>query len=394
LTRVAFVYVDARKWTGGYNYFLNLLRAIACHASDKVTPVLFCGTQEREEDLLPFRRIPGVEVVPREILNPEHAGPRLMEALVRGLDSGAVELFRELKIDVILEHAAFYGRNCPIPSIAWFPDFQHRKLRDYFGFKPYWRRELGFRTQVRSGRSIMLSSEDARKDCEEYYPGSIGRIGVVRFSSHIESELLEGDPRSDLASFGISEPFFYLPNQFWKHKNHVTVVRALQKLKSSGCGVRVICTGNPVDPRHPRHYQELNDLVDREGLRENFRILGVVSRRQVLSLMRLCRALINPSLFEGWSSTVEEGRALNTPMVLSGLGVHREQMGEGAAYFDPLDADQLADRLRDLHETAPVSSAPRGLSPDAPAALSRFAGSFAQVVWDSERRFREAAVRP
>jgi glycosyltransferase involved in cell wall biosynthesis len=46
--------------------------------------------------------------------------------------------------------------------------------------------------------------------------------------------------------------------------------------------------------------------------------------------MRASTALINPSLFEGWSTTVEEAKSTGTPMILSDLGVHREQ-AEGMA---------------------------------------------------------------
>jgi len=50
-------------------------------------------------------------------------------------------------------------------------------------------------------------------------------------------------------------------------------------------------------------------------------------------------------LFEGWSTTVEEARAMGAPMVLSDLDVHREQMGEQATYFDRYSAQSLADAL-------------------------------------------------
>ena len=43
-------------------------------------------------------------------------------------------------------------------------------------------------------------------------------------------------------------------------------------------------------------------------------------------------ALLNPSHFEGWSTTVEEARALGVPMLLSDLDVHLEQ-AQGIARF-------------------------------------------------------------
>ena len=66
----------------------------------------------------------------------------------------------------------------------------------------------------------------------------------------------------------------------------------------------------------------------------------------ILALNARTDALLNPSRFEGWSTPVEEAKALGTPMALSGLGVHREQVGEAAIFFDAHDADACAEALR------------------------------------------------
>ena len=62
-------------------------------------------------------------------------------------------------------------------------------------------------------------------------------------------------------------------------------------------------------------------------------------------LMRSSVAMLNPSLFEGWSTTVEEGKSLGVRMVLSNLAVHREQVGAAAEFFDPQDPGAIAASL-------------------------------------------------
>jgi hypothetical protein len=56
-------------------------------------------------------------------------------------------------------------------------------------------------------------------------------------------------------------------------------------------------------------------------------------------------AIINPSYFEGWSTTVEEAKALGQRLILSDIPVHREQAPMYATYFMPNDAKALADIL-------------------------------------------------
>jgi len=58
--------------------------------------------------------------------------------------------------------------------------------------------------------------------------------------------------------------------------------------------------------------------------------------------MRASAAVLNPSLFEGWSTTVEAAKAVGVPLLLSDLRVHREQAPENALFFDPGNVDEMA----------------------------------------------------
>jgi hypothetical protein len=60
-------------------------------------------------------------------------------------------------------------------------------------------------------------------------------------------------------------------------------------------------------------------------------------------------AVLNPSLFEGWSTTVEEAKAQGKQMILSSLPVHMEQAQEHRArFFYPEDSGALAKLLDDV----------------------------------------------
>ena len=378
--RVAFNLIDSARWTGGYNYLLNLFRAIRNFEADHISPILFCGEDADENDLHSFLEAGDIEVVRSSIFNTHKKSSNILRAFLFGMDSTALQLFRQHKIDVVFENAAFYGRRFPIPTIAWLPDFQHRHLRNQFGFRAYWRRELGFRAQVASGRIIMLSSEDARKDCEHFYRRAIGNTTVVRFATSIPADLIEAFPEKVIGEYQLPPKFFYLPNQFWKHKNHIVVIEALGLLKQQGFDAVVAVTGNPLDPRHPGYVGQLNARIESLGLRDSFRILGLVPRRHVISLMRTCAALINPSFFEGWSSTVEEARVLGVPMLLSDIAVHCEQMENAATYFHADDAEGLATKMREISLASPPFTLAREPLAKSDEKVRRFARDFAVVV--------------
>ncbi len=342
--RIAFTLIGGKNWTGGYNYLLNLVRALSNHAADRVQSVVFFGMDMSEEDALPFQAFTGVQVVFDQVFNEAMKGARLRQAILLGVDQAAANVFFNNAIDVVFEPAQYYGWRFPVPAVAWIPDFQHRYLKHLFDFKTYWKRELGFRAQIGSGRHIMLSSNDAQQDCERFYPSTRTRTHVVRFAVPATRGMDFQTARIIADAYGLPTHFFFLPNQFWKHKNHECVIRALGLLKKQGRDLVIAATGKQMDPRDADYFPSLMHLIDSSGLRENFRLLGLIPHEHIAALMRSCAALINPSTFEGWSTTVEEAKAMGTPMILSSLRVHQEQ-SQNAYFFDMTSPQQLANIL-------------------------------------------------
>jgi glycosyltransferase involved in cell wall biosynthesis len=133
-----------------------------------------------------------------------------------------------------------------------------------------------------------------------------------------------------------------LPNQLWVHKNHRIAFEAVRALRDRGVDLRLVCTGAAEDPREPEHPQALAAYVDENRLADRIHILGVVPRDDYVQLLRGADAVVQPSLFEGWSSTVEDARALGKRLLLSDLPVHREQSPDGSRFFEPHDSEALA----------------------------------------------------
>jgi glycosyltransferase involved in cell wall biosynthesis len=343
--RVAFTFIGGTKWTGGRNYLLNLFMVLARYQSGRITPVMFAGTDCDAAELASFSIIPGTEVIQTPLMNESRRHTELARGILFGRDAELLGLFRGAKIDAVFEPARYFGWRLGIPVIAWFPDFQHRALPGLFSRRAWWKREIGVRTQIMTGRTVMLSSETARSECHRYYPHSGGRTRIVRFAIPSCDPISPVDARAVADSYALPERFFFLPNQFWQHKNHQLVLDALVILRSRGLKVVVAASGNQHDPLVPGHFAAFKRRLDASPVSDAFRLLGMIPHAHIAPLMRAGVALVNPSLCEGWSTTVEEARATGTPMLLSNLAVHREQMGEQARYFDPLSAESLAEAL-------------------------------------------------
>lgn len=388
IPRIAFTLIGGKNWTGGYNYLLNLLQVLANEVPGAITPVLFLGTDVPESELAPFADIYGCEFMRDPAFNEAMRTKAILRGLLQGRDAAVIHCFHKARIDIAFESAMFLGWRLPMPAIAWIPDLQHRFLPHLFSKSTWWRREIGFRAQIATGRTIMCSSEDTLEECQRIYPSSRGHIRAVRFAIPPPPPISQEAAKAVAIRYGLPDQYFFMPNQFWKHKNHRLVVDALEILRDQGETVYVVATGRQMDPRDPTHVPNLLAVVKAKGLEGQFIAPGLLPHADVMSLMRSCKALLNPSLFEGWSTTVEEARAAGVPMLLSDLAVHKEQAGDSAMYFDRKSAANLANALASfpILSSADRENRSRAAATIATDRVNLFAQEFVQLVTQVARR--------
>lgn len=353
--RLGMTLIGHGQWRGGLNYQRTLLQLLAGHLVGVVEPRVFVSA----ENLKLAQEVFGPELAAMVLVDDRvrgaGTGRRAVSAMLAGYDRVFARLMVEHDIDVVFETARYYGPQFPLPILAWMPDFQHRHLPHLFRQRDWWKRDIGFRAQTRAGRVIMLSSETARADCERFYPSSRGRTRVVRFTPSIDGS--EARARLDTVRerYGLRSRYFYLPNQFWIHKNHSIVLDAvihLRDTKRLDDLPPIVMTGGVSDHRAKGYFQNFMHRLKAESLAPWLIHLGEVPAGDVLPLNSGALAVVNPSLFEGWATSVEEAKCLGTPLVLSDIPVHREQAPH-ARFFKPTSGADLAAALVEFARSIP-----------------------------------------
>jgi glycosyltransferase involved in cell wall biosynthesis len=384
MIRVAFfIQSNSIAWLGGRSYLRNLIAAIYSNADRCIEPVLFV---DPSFDSKKFSEFPAVQIIPTTYLR-RNCFTRLagkFSRLVLGCDLALETLLLKHRVDV-LSHSGVTGARSNIPAIAWIPDFQHIRAPWYFSKHEVNSRNIQFKRIIGGCDRLILSSHDALSDFRAFAPGFMAKSRVLQFVSSPPATTNILSLEQIHIRFQIDSPYFHLPNQFWAHKNHAVVVEALSILKSRDINVLVLATGMTNDYRNPSHFQRLMGRIKFLGIEENFRVLGVVTYEELYSLMINATALINPSYFEGWSTTVEESKSLGLPMVLSDIPVHREQAPLLGRYFDPNSPEELADILFAVireHVPATAEQARLNALNELPSRINRFGKSYESIVQD------------
>ena len=326
------------SWIAGLYYVRNCLEGLATLPEEEVpSTVAFVPTSIRDIFLegASFRSKAWFKLVQ---LDDEWLSSR--EGLSRIRDIVAENSCDVLFPTITPPCVPFEGKH-----VGWITDFQHKTFPEFFSAAEirYRDRLFSFLTSVCD--RLVCSSNSVFDEMEEYYPLGAYRSFVLRFRVHPPPSALTENPKKTLDRLNISTPYAYLPYQFWQHKNHKTVFEAWRLLKRKGLRYPLICSGSTNDSRAPHHIDNIKQFLEREQLTDEVKLLGVVDRSDQWQLYRGAKVVIQSSLFEGWSSSVEESRSLGKPVVLSDIDVHHEQMGDAGHFFESLNADQLADLM-------------------------------------------------
>jgi glycosyltransferase involved in cell wall biosynthesis len=231
-------------------------------------------------------------------------------------------------------------------AVVWIPDFQEKYLPQFFSKMAIYNRHLYYKKIVSYNADIVFSSDNAKNDFNKFYSENTNKKYTLKFVSIIDiDELLKVNETEIRNKYSLDRPYFIVSNQFWAHKNHIVLLKALKILKEKNPEILAVFTGKEYDHRNPEYASNLKTFVKENNLNNNVKFLGFLDRTDQLTLMKYSIAVIQPSLFEGWSTVVEDCKTIGKHVILSNIPVHAEQMNENVTFFDPLDENSLAEIL-------------------------------------------------
>ena len=229
--------------------------------------------------------------------------------------------------------------------LYWKPDFQEKHFPEYFSKTDLKKRDRIIKEACLRKIPIVFSSNDSKSDFIGFFPEyRDNKTYVLHFAAN--SDDFSNVDIVDLKNkYGIKKDYLICTNQFWKHKNHLFLFRAYHKALEAGLDLQLVCTGRMKDDRDPAYVEEIKDYIINNHLTNDILTLGMIDKKELLCLMNYSYAVVQPSLFEGWNTSVEDCKALGKFLFLSDIGVHREQMDNNVCFFNPLCEEDLAEKL-------------------------------------------------
>jgi len=351
---IAFHMMGGSEWTVGENFLNGLFHAVKLSNERDVRLFLICLSEEKSaHDYANSIRADGIIhlKIPKR-LSLSWSFNYLTKRLLF-LDESLEICLQRSGVDAVFGVTPQYRfRN--IATLSWIPDFQFLHFPEMFDEKELGTRKYGYLRSANLATRILLMSMAVEKDFKSFAPMHTNKVRVLHPVSSIPQSIYETDVYSIMDQYHLPEKFVFLPNQFWKHKNHEVVFDAMKLLKDEGFRTVLVCTGNPVDHRHPSYFSDLFKMISKYNMRDQVIYLGLIPYEHVLALMRQSICVINPSIFEGWGMTIDEARSVGKQVLLSDIPAHREQNPPKATYFNPNDCESLSEKIHQIwKQTSP-----------------------------------------
>jgi glycosyltransferase involved in cell wall biosynthesis len=332
-------------WIGGSYYILNLIHALNKLSKDQKPSITIISPKMED-----------YELVKKETNYPDlfyFCYPKTNNMLVRSINKISRLL---LKKNVLIPKTNFKDIDFIYPSFPkntkdsilkkafWIADFQEAHLPHLFSEEEILLRKKNQKYIADYSDIIVFSSKNAQKDFNKLYVNSKPKQFVLPFAV-THPDFSDLNAQQTIKEYQLPENYFFAPNQFWEHKNHILILKAIKLLKEQNKEVFIAFSGKENDYRNKDYIGSIKQYVKDHKLEKNIIFLGFLDRKVQVLLMNNSKAIIQPSLFEGWSTVVEDAKALNKHIILSDLEVHQEQISSNCSFFNPSNVEQLASLL-------------------------------------------------
>ncbi len=144
--------------------------------------------------------------------------------------------------------------------------------------------------------------------------------------------------------------FLYVGNAY-PHKNLERLLEAFQQFKIQNSKFKIPVQNSKLIlvGKEDFFYKRLKEKVKKMDVGDSIQFFGEVSDWELKELYKNAKALVLPSLMEGFGLPALEAMSNNCQVLASNTPALKEVCQDAAIYFDPYDVDDLAKKMEDIN---------------------------------------------
>jgi glycosyltransferase involved in cell wall biosynthesis/2-polyprenyl-3-methyl-5-hydroxy-6-metoxy-1,4-benzoquinol methylase len=264
------------------------------------------------------------------------------EATESGLQHSKKSLLRQIGARLLFcPFTAPFFFDPTIPVISVVCDLQYAFYPQFFQIYDRQQRHKHFLEACRLSTRVICISDYVRETVLEQSDLSPEQVITIHIQTpqrfpDISSEFIE----ETLEKLGlVSSRFLLFPANFWLHKNHALMLTAwgIYAQTHPQSDLKLVCTGTSDENK-----ARLAEAASRMKLKNHVMFADHLPESEFAVLLQSAKAVIFPSLYEGFGMPVLEAMAAGKPVLCSHVTSLPEVAGDAALYFHPGKPHEIA----------------------------------------------------
>ncbi|HEY5974602.1 MAG TPA: glycosyltransferase family 1 protein [Geobacteraceae bacterium] len=344
------LFLDALPNTGGaFQYNLSMLEAVASLPADRFRVVIAYTSREWRE-FFQGRQVETVYVnyhfaarVWGIVLNLLNSPLQFWRILSPVMQKHARTLLKERCDLWLFPSQDVVSYQVPLPALVTILDLAHRverKFPESASKFEFLLRERTFANICRWSTGVLVQTELGREQVIDAYGMPAEKIHTLPLvpPGYMYAEKL---PAGFDTRYQLPAKYLFYPAQFWEHKNHKNLLKAMSTLKHDFPDLKLVLAGSKKNA-----YDTVVLMVQELNLSEDVQFLGYVPNEDMPELYRRARALVMPTYFGPSNIPPLEACIVGCPVAISNVSSMSEHLGDSALVFDPDSVDKIADCIR------------------------------------------------
>ena len=226
-----------------------------------------------------------------------------------------------------------YNINCK--SIVTIHDLLFLKYPNFYNYidrKIYY---LKSKIACQQANAIIATSEQTKKDIINLLKIKEDKIHVIYQTC--QPEFIHYKAHKTI---NIKEPYILYVGSIEERKNLIFLLQAIKEMNQE---IKLVCIG-----RKYKYYKKVQKFIQRHKLTQRVSFLNIDDTNILAELYRKSRALIYPSIDEGFGIPIIEAMYSKIPVITSNKAIFKEIGGVHSYYFEEANVESLIEKILEV----------------------------------------------
>ena len=232
-----------------------------------------------------------------------------------------------------------------IPYVFTVYDLQHRIQPEFPEVSTngvFEEREYRYSNALPNALAIIADSQVGKEDIVNLYHINPDKIFVFPYlpPTYLNDKLTLNELNKVKSKYNLPDTYIFYPANFWHHKNHQLIIKAIALLKEKDLFIHAVFVGSKMD--RWSGFKKAMDLARNLDVINQVHYLGYVENEEMSALYKLSVGLVMPTFFGPTNIPYLEAFYLDCPIITSDIRGIREQVKDAAILVDPTSPEELA----------------------------------------------------